>query len=219
MIDTYVRKLAPKKIHFPAVILLVIGIVLLWTGIGRAGRVRGRLDPQGQIFDSYDGVKENASTLSSFYPLSGALKGGANEFPIVYKTEVKFLQDINCYIVYSFGAYRPLAVVKDSEEEKKMLAGEEVTGYFTYEYSEGFGEFMDSAADRFDFSYSLGDPTRAYAPEEALSHRNDLGIRVVDREWELRSWLWSLPFLIAGAVLFKIAGSPFIYVKKENPED
>jgi len=45
---------------------------------------------------------------------------------------------------------------------------------------------------------------------------SDLGLIVVDRDKELHSFLWFLPFLIVGLILLIIGGSPFFYFPEEK---
>ena len=98
----------------------------------------------------------------------------------VYSGTIKSgFTDYECFVVDTIPSIRYAAVKKDSDEYEKFISGEEVTGYFSKKFSDEFSEL---------------------APDKECS---ELGIIIVDRQKELLSFLWGIPFLIIGLILLK----------------
>ena len=101
--------------------------------------------------------------------------------------------------------YRYAAVKADSDEYDMLMNGERVTAYYSYKYSDMFRDRISNMGLYFDEDTVI--------PQDKC---DDLGLIVVDREKELLSFLWFLPFLIAGLILLKIGGSPFFYFSEND---
>lgn len=207
MADLYKRKLKPNKKHIIAGLLLVIGLILFHSGSVRAGRVSARLSQAGFVFED-DGVRENRGVLFSSRPYSGRLKG-SEEFQPVVAAEVRkgLRKNIVVFIGSVHRRYQFVAVEKDSEEYRKLTAGEEVTGYFSYEYTDELMNFVSGMGELYE--------KESVIPAENIT---ELGVVVVNREKEKRSWLYCLPFLVSGIILMKKSGEPFLYIPIENNE-
>ena len=203
MADSYIRKFSPNRRHYIAAALFLAALVLFAVGIHRAVRTMWRIDPRGLTFEG--SVSENDSVLLSADPLRGALKGAETETEICYKTYLGFTTDINCYIIAINGTYCPVAVVRGSQEEADLFAGEYVTGYFTYKYSDGFAKYMDNITQVWEL-----DPYHDY------SQYDELGIRLVNVKRERISFLWGIPFLFLGLIFLKKAGTPYFYYPKDK---
>ena len=204
MADSYIRKFSPNVKHIIAFVLLLISAVMLVSGLHRAFRVMGRLDSSAFVFDGkIDELKENDSILLHEKTVRARLKEA------VHDTELSCGQNQKHEIfVINFYGYRFAAVETGSDEYDKLLGGEGVTGYFSYKYSQIFRDRIAEMGQYFEPDTVI--------PESECS---DLGIIIVDRERELRSWMWCLPFLIVGLLLLKIGGSPFFYFPEDKIEN
>ncbi len=201
MADLYRRKLRPNKMHIIASLLLIIFLVLFHSGLVRSGRVSARLNQAGFIFED-DGVRENRGVYFSAPPHTGRLKGSDQQQPVIV-AEVKkgFNKDMVIFIGSVHRRNQFIAVEKDSEEYKKLLAGEKVTGYFSYEYTDELLDFVSRMGENYE--------AESVIPAENITK---LGVVVVDRKKEKLSLLYGLPFLILGIILLKKAGEPFLYI-------
>jgi len=201
MADLYRRKLRPNKMHIIAALLLIIFLALFHSGLVRSGRVSARLNQAGFIFED-DGVRENRGVYFSAPPHTGRLKGSDQQQPVIV-AEVKkgFNKDMVIFIGSVHRRNQFIAVEKDSEEYKKLLAGEKVTGYFSYEYTDELLDFVSRMGENYE--------AESVIPAENITK---LGVVVVDRKKEKLSLLYGLPFLILGIILLKKAGEPFLYI-------
>lgn len=201
MADLYRRKLRPNKMHIIAALLLIIFLALFHSGLVRSGRVSARLNQAGFIFED-DGVRENRGVYFSAPPHTGRLKGSDQQQPVIV-AEVKkgFNKDMVIFIGSVHRRNQFIAVEKDSEEYKKLLAGEKVTGYFSYEYTDELLDFVSRMGENYE--------AESVIPAENITK---LGVVVVDRKKEKLSLLYGLPFLIIGIILLKKAGEPFLYI-------
>lgn len=201
MADLYRRKLRPNKMHIIASLLLIIFLVLFHSGLVRSGRVSARLNQAGFIFED-DGVREDRGVYFSAPPHTGRLKGSDQQQPVIV-AEVKkgFNKDMVIFIGSVHRRNQFIAVEKDSEEYKKLLAGEKVTGYFSYEYTDELLDFVSRMGENYE--------AESVIPAENITK---LGVVVVDRKKEKLSLLYGLPFLILGIILLKKAGEPFLYI-------
>ena len=201
MADLYRKKLRPNKMHIIAALLLIIFLALFHSGLVRSGRVSARLNQAGFIFED-DGVRENRGVYFSAPPHTGRLKGSDQQQPVIV-AEVKkgFNKDMVIFIGSVHRRNQFIAVEKDSEEYKKLLAGEKVTGYFSYEYTDELLDFVSRMGENYE--------AESVIPAENITK---LGVVVVDRKKEKLSLLYGLPFLILGIILLKKAGEPFLYI-------
>lgn len=201
MSDLYTRKFRPKLKHIIAFILLIISLGLFFNGFKRASRVTSRLNPEGFVFDDSE-IRKNRGVLFKADLCSGKLKDTQKDEIIDFKHDVKgFFGDREVFISRTHtGGYQFAAVKLYSSEYKKLLNGEEVTGYFSDEYSDDLKEFASKMGQYYE--------DESVIPAERCS---ELGIMVVNRKKELFSFLWGVPFLIAGAILIRKAGDPFFY--------
>lgn len=207
MSDFYIRKFLPNLKHLIAFLLILLSAVLFINGFHRALRVSGRLSMDGLVFEPE--VHKGDSILLSSKPFKARLKETEHTHDVLWKVVSKgIMTDYDCFIVHVACAYRPVMVKKGTEEYDKFLNGEEVTGYFT---EKNFDDFLDFMSDINSF----------YELEKEFTDENcsKLGIVIVDRKKELLSFLWGVPFLIIGLILFKIAGSPFFYVPETLETD
>ena len=198
MADMYVRKLRPNKMHIIAAIFLLLSLILFASGIYRTSRVSSRLAQDGLVFED-DSVRKNRGILFHTNLYKGRLKGAENAHIIsCFSVQKGIMKDIEVFIGNVHGGPHFIAAEKGSEEYQKLLAGEEVTGYFSDEYTDEFMNFISTMS-------------RYYDEEDVIpkGNANKLGIVVVDREKEQRSLLYGLPFLIIGILLMIKAGSPF----------
>ena len=201
MADSYIRKFSPNKCHIIAAVFFLLALAMLVNGAHRAFRVMGRLDPTGL---SHEGtVHENDSILTNLYPVRARLKEAANDSVLSCGTAEN--QKYEVLVVKDVFKYRYAAVKKDSDEYDMLMNGEPVTAYFSYKYSDMFHDRIMKMGLYFDESTVI-------PQEDCLA----LGLIVVDREKELLSFLWFLPFLIIGLILLKIGGSPFFYFPENN---
>lgn len=190
----------PNTKHLIAFLLILLSAVLFVNGFYRACRISGRLTMMGLTFEPE--VHEGDSILLSASPFEARLKEAEYERDVLWKRELKgIVSDYDFFIVHAAEKYRPIMVKKGTEEYDKFLNGEEVTGYFTEKNFNDFPQF-------------ISDMNSIYELEKEITYKDysTLGIVIVDRQKELFSFLWGIPFLIIGLILFKIAGSPFFYV-------
>ena len=202
MADMYIRKFSPGKLHIIAAVFLLAALILFVSGGYRAFRVMGRLDQTGLSFEGEGYIKKNDSILFSAKPVEGELKGAVEAHAISCGTIINgfFSPDCELFVVKVAGKYRFVAVEQNSAEYERLLAGEELTGYFSYKYDQFLFDYV-SSMDEYYEDYSV-------IPVEECSH---LGIIVVNRKRELWSFLWGIPFLCIGLFLLKKAGSLFFY--------
>lgn len=207
MSDFYVRKFMPNVKHIIAFLLILLSAVLFVSGFYRASHVTGRLSMEGLVFEPE--VHKGDSILLSSKPFKARLKETEREHDVVWQTVSKgIITDYDCFIVHVAYAYRPVMVKKGTEEYDKFLNGEEVTGYFT---EKNFDDFPNYISDMNSF----------YELDREITDKNysTLGIVIVNRQKELLSFLWGIPFLVIGLVILKIAGSPFVYSKITETEE
>lgn len=200
MSDNYIRKFMPNKKHIIAVLLILLSAVLFVSGFYRAFRISGRLTMTGLTFEPE--VHEGDSILLSASPFKARLKNTEDERVVVCGTVSKgLITDYDFFIVHVAEKYRPVMVKKGTKEYDKFLDGEEVSGYFTEKYFDDFSDYVLKMHNYYELENKITD-----------KDHSKLGIVIVDRQKELLSFLWGIPFLIIGLILFKIAGSPFFYV-------
>lgn len=207
MSDLYIRKFRPNAKHIIAYVLILLSAVLFINGFHRASHVTGRLSMQGLVFEPE--VHKGDSILLSSKPFKARLKETERAHDVVWKTVSKgIMTDYDCFIVHVAYAYRPVMVKKGTEEYDKFLNGEEVTGYFTEKNFDDFPEF-------------ISDMNSVYEPEKEITDKDysKLGIVIVNRQKELLSFLWGIPFLIIGIILLKFSGDPFEYTKIADDEE
>ena len=207
MSDLYIRKFRPNAKHIIAFLLILLSAVLFINGFHRAFRVSGRLSMQGLVFEPE--VHKDDSILLSSKPFKARLKETECAYDVVWKTVSKVIMtDYAYFIVHVAYAYRPVMVKKGTEEYDKFLNGEEVTGYFTEKNFDDFPEF-------------ISDMNSVYELEKEITDKNysTLGIVIVNRQKEILSFLWGIPFLIIGIILLKFSGTPFAYTKIADDEE
>lgn len=194
--------------HIIAAIILAIGLVLIHSGSKRLGRVTSRLNQAGFIFED-DGVRENRGVFFSARPYTGTLKSAEKSRPIVVADVQKGLsKNMEIFIGSVHRKYQFIAVEKDSKEYRKLLAGEKVTGYFSYEYTDELLDFVSRMGEYYEEEDVI--------PVEKVTK---LGVVVVDRNKERRSLLYCLPFFLAGIILMKKAGEPFLYIPIDDTQN
>lgn len=200
----------PNVKHIIAFLLILLSAVLFINGFHRAFRVTGRLSMQGLTFEPE--VHKGDSILLSSKPFKARLKETERTQDIVWKITSKGLMSTyDCFIVHVACAYRPVMVKKGTEEYDRFLNGEEVTGYFTEKNFDDFPNFVLNMHNYYELENKITD-----------KDSSTLGIVIVNRQKELLSFLWGIPFLAIGLVLFKTAGSVFFYVPEsiaENQEE
>lgn len=207
MVDFYERKFVPNTKHIIAYVLILLSAVLFINGFHRAFRVSGRLSMQGLVFEPE--VHKDDSILLSSKPFRARLKETEHANDVVWRTVSKgIMTDYDCFIVHVAYAYRPVMVKKGTEEYDKFLNGEEVTGYFTEKNFDNFPNFVSNMHNYYELDRTITD-----------KDCSQLGIVIVNRQKELLSFLWGIPFLIIGLVILKIAGSPFVYTKIADDEE
>lgn len=199
MSDLYIRKFMPNKKHIIAFLLILLSAVLFVSGFYRAFRISGRLTMTGLTFEPE--VHEGDSILLSASPFEARLKNTEYERVVVCKTVSKGIMTYDVFIVHVAEKYRPVMVKKGTKEYDKFLDGEEVSGYFTEKKFDDFSDYVLKMHNYYELENKITD-----------RDHSKLGIVIVDRQKELLSFLWGMPFLIIGLILFKIAGSPFFYV-------
>lgn len=202
MADMYIRKFSLSRLHIIAAVFLLAALILFISGAYRAFRVMGRLDQMGLSFEGEGYIKKNDGILFSAEPVMGELKGASEESAVccVTDTRIFFLPAYDVFVAPVAGKYRFVAVEENSDEYEKLFAGEEVTGYFSDKYDQKLFDYVSEMGDYYE--------SDSVIPVEECSH---LGIIVVDRQRELMSFLWGLPFLCIGLFLLKKAGSVFFY--------
>lgn len=199
MSDFDKRKFIPSKKHFIAVLFILISVILFISGFYRADRISGRHTMMGLTFSPE--VYKGDSILFCSRPLETKLKGSKNETALVKKTlSGNIIEEYDVFIDYVAEYYRPVMVKKGTDEYDKYINGEEVSGYFTEEYFDSFPELMSDMGRYYEFENKITD-----------NNYSQLGIVIVDRKKELLSFMWGIPFLVIGLILFKIAGSLFIH--------
>lgn len=201
MSDFYVRKFMPNKRHIIAFLFIFLSCILFASGIHRAFRVSGRLSMMGLSFEPY--VYEGDSILLSSCPVKAKLKESEHEKVVCWKTvSTGILTDYDFFIDHIAEKYRPVMVKKGTDEHNKYINGEEVTGYFTEKNFDDFQNFISNMNNYYELENKITD-----------KDYSSLGIVIVDRQKELLSFIWGIPFLVIGLVILKIAGSPFVYEK------
>lgn len=206
MSDFYIRKFMPNKKHIIAFLFILLSCILFVSGIHRAFRVSGRLSMMGLSFEPY--VYEGDSILLSSCPVKAKLKQSEHENVVCWKTvSTGILTDYNFFIDHIAEKYRPVMVKKGTDEYDKYINGEEVTAYFTEKNFDDFPQYMSNIGNYYELDREITD-----------KDYSELGIVIVDRQKELLSFIWGIPFLIIGLILFKFAGSPFFYVPESDEE-
>ncbi|MDE6520886.1 MAG: hypothetical protein K2K91_10620 [Ruminococcus sp.] len=201
MSDFYERKFMPNVKHIIAYVLILLSAVLFISGVYRAFRVTGRLSMEGLVFETE--VHKGDSILLSSKPFKARLKETEHTQDVVWKTVLKgIMTDYDFFIVHVAYAYRPVMVKKGTEEYDKFLNGEEVTGYFTEKNFDDFPQFVSDMNSVYELNKEITD-----------KNYSTLGIVIVNRQKELLSFLWGVPFLVISIILLKISGTPFIYTK------
>lgn len=154
-------------------------------------------------------VHKGDSILLSASPFKARLKETEREHDVVWQTVSKgIMTDYDCFIVHVAYAYRPVMVKKGTEEYDKFLNGEEVTGYFTEKNFDDFPQFVSDMNSVYELNKEITD-----------KDYSTLGIVIVNRQKELLSFLWGVPFLVIGIMILKIAGTPFVYTKIADDEE
>lgn len=203
----YERKFMPNVKHIIAFLLILLSAVLFISGFCRASHVTGRLSMEGLTFEPE--VHKGDSILLSSKPFKARLKETERAHDVVWQTVSKgIITDYDCFIVHVAYAYRPVMVKKGTEEYDKFLNGEEVTGYFTEKNFDAFSDFMSDIGSYYELDRTITD-----------KDCSKLGIVIVDRKKELLSFMWGIPFLAIGLILFKMAGSVFFYVPESIAEN
>ena len=114
MADSYIRKFSPNIKHIIAFVLLIMSVIMLFSGLHRALRVMGRLDSVAFVFDGeIDDLKENDSILLHEKLVRARLKGAANDTELSCGTEHNQKYEI---FVINFYGYRFGAVETGSDE-------------------------------------------------------------------------------------------------------
>ena len=212
MSDFYKRRFSPNIKHLIAFLLILLSAVLFVNGFYRAARISGRHTMMGLTFEPE--VYEGDSILLSSCPIEAKLKGSEHENAVCWKTiSTGIMTDYDCFVDFIAEEYRPVMVKRGTDEYDKYLNGEEVSGYFTTKDFDDFPEFMSD----FDDYYEL----EGFDKHRKITDMNcsQLGIVIVDRQKELLSFLWGIPFLIIGLILLKIAGSPFFYIPETDSSE
>lgn len=155
-------------------------------------------------------VHKGDSILLSASPFEARLKETENESVVIF-AQIQGLnpfQDKQVFMIHLAGKYRPVMVTMGTEEYDKFINGEEVTGYFTEKSFDDFPQF-------------ISDMNSVYELEKEITDKDysKLGIVIVNRQKELLSFLWGIPFLIIGIILLKIADTPFAYTKIADDEE
>lgn len=201
MSDSYIRKFMPNRKHIISFVFVVISILLFLNGFYRAYRISGRHTMIEFTFD-YE-IHKNDSILLSARPFEARLKGAEHENVVILSQTAGLnpIKDYQIFMIKLDGKYRPVMVTMNTKEYDKFLNGEEVTGYFT---EKNFNDFPDFVLDMDNY----------YELENKITDKDcsTLGIVIVDRQKELLSFMWGIPFLVIGLILFKIAGSVFLYI-------
>lgn len=214
MADSYIRKFSPNKWHIIAILFLLASVVMFISGLHRASRVLKWFD-MSTITMGEDSMEMGTGVDGVLTPIKLPLKGA------VQQTDVCFLNDSG-YNVYASTLgkerYSFIAVKAGSKEEQAMLAGEEVTSYYSEKYREELIDFLSDINKYYDTKDQTDEQKEYYGKlaDETASHPVTLGLIVVDRNKELLSFLWFLPFLIVGLIMLKIGGSPFFYFPEEE---
>ena len=220
MADLYKRKLRPNKKHIIAALLLVIGLILFHIGSVRFGRVTARRDPS-MYTGGFEDREAGKNMFSALAPLRLATKDGVQQRDVCFMTDIGFLKDINVYAsAWGRDHYMFIAVEANSKEEREMLEGEKVTCYFSGKYTDELKEFLAHVNDYYDTSNLTDAQKYLYGDigDGNARNRTTLGVIVVNREKEKRSWLYCLPFLLLGIIILKKAGEPFLYIPVEENE-
>lgn len=200
MSDSYIRKFMPNRKHIISFVFVIISILLFLSGFYRAYRISGRHTMIEFTFD-YE-IHKNDSILFSPSLFKAALKESENENVVCFQTLLTgIITEYKCFIVHIAGKYRPVMVKKGTAEYDKVFKGEEVSGYFTEKNFELFPDFISNMHNYYELENKITD-----------KDYSKLGIVIVDRKKELLSFMWGIPFLVIGLILFKMAGSLFFYV-------
>lgn len=201
MADSYIRKFSPNKFHIIAAVFFMLALAMLVSGAHRAFRVMGRLDPTGLVFEG--DVHKNDSILISCQPVLVRMKGAAQDSELVCGN----INGYDVFVVKDGAKYRFAAVKTGTDEYDMFLDSQPVTAYYSYKYSDMFHDRIAEMGQYFEADTVI-------SPDDCL----DLGLIVVDRDKELHSFLWFLPFLIIGLILLIIGGSPFFYFPETNDQ-
>lgn len=194
----------PNKKHIIAFLLILLSAVLFISGFYRACRISSRLSMEGLVFEPE--VYEGDSILLSANPLKARMKETERERVVNWCTISKgIITDYDCFVVQVAEKYRPVMVRTGTEEYNKFLDGEEVSGYFTEKNFEDFPSFILNMGKYYELKKEITD-----------KDYSTLGIVIVNRQKELLSFLWGIPFLAISLVLFKKAGSVFFYIPETD---
>ena len=199
MADSYIRKFSPNKYHIIAAVFFLLALAMLVNGAHRAFRVMGRLDPTGLTFEG--DVHENDSILISCQPALVRMKEAVQDSELVCGN----INGYDVFVIKDGAKYRFAAVKTGTDEYDMFLDSQPVTAYYSYKYSDMFRDRIAEMGQYFEADTVI-------SPDEC----SDLGLIVIDRDKELHSFLWFLPFLIVGLILLIIGGSPFFYFPENN---
>jgi len=221
----YVRKFAPNKLHITAAILFLMSLIMLIVGIFRFSRATGAMSTEDL---RYTTPHRNDSILFPPEVLELTRKGSENRTPVCFMNEggrnvyVTVLYYKNNYITRSDGSlelvergdspdYICFAAVKEgSAEERDLLEyGGTMRGYFSDKYTGEMKEYLS----KIDKYYETKGTELDGADLEKLP---ELGVIIINTDKEELSFLWALPFLIAGLIVLKKAGSPYFYFPEEE---
>ena len=203
MAGLYIRKFRPNKLHLVSAALLLTALIFFISGAYRAFRMTGCTD-QSELSHEIDIRKSRSITLCS-KPVEEVFEGTEDTQTIVFAQISKgIISDYELMIVNAAGKYRYIAAEKDSEEYHRLMKGEEVTGYISDKYSSDFMDFISGMH-------------KYHSKDNVINEKecSELGIIVVDKQNEMLSFTWGIPFLAAGLLMLLKAGNPFFYI----PED
>ncbi|MBQ8961908.1 MAG: hypothetical protein IJ071_11975 [Ruminococcus sp.] len=226
----YLRKYAPGKGHFAAAAMFLMALVMLIVGIFRFSRATGATHADDL---HYKAPHRSDSIL--FYPevLELTRKGTENKTPVCFLNEsgwnvyikVFYPSGQKLYLNETDSGYETVgkedyqgyicfAAVKEGSAEEQQLLDHTATvrGYFSGRYTDEMKEYL-SKIDK----YYETEGTELEGID--LDQLPELGVIIINGDREELSFLWALPFLIAGLILLKKAGSPFFYFPDEGDDD
>lgn len=221
----YVRKFSPNKWHIAAAALFLMALVMLIVGIFRFSRATGAMSTEDL---RYKTPHRNDSILFPPEVLELTRKGTENRTPVCFMNEggrnvyVTVLCHKNSYIMRPDGSHELVergdssdyicfaAVKEGSAEERDLLEyGGTMRGYFSDKYTGEMKEYISNIEKYYETKGTELDGID-------LDQLPELGVIIINTDKEEGSFLWALPFLIAGLILLKKAGSPFFYFPEEE---
>ncbi len=214
MTDNYIKKFLPNKLHIVGAILVIVGIVLIFSGLYRFLRFsNAKVYKPEMSLNVGDCVILREPEVLCGLKCNDELGISASEPGII---EAGKYNSYELIIAPISGKLRYIAIPEDffsdsvadfdfSADENGVLRNFEATAVATNEFG-GLSDYLSDIDKYYTDFYGNGglEPTPQNCFETAL--------KIVNEKSEKKNFLRGIPFLLAGGVMLLLAGSPFFMV-------